>query len=165
METISALLAIRAGNSPVSGEFPAQRPVMRSFDVSFDLRLNERLSKHSWGWWLETPLLPLWRHNNGIRRVDYGSIYMSSIYAYMFVKVNARNANRARETAPIFDCEQLFLEQWKFYQMENSTSLMGIETTIPLLHAEGSNRWATGMWHFPIHGFGYWLWRYKYFCL
>ena len=27
------------------GEFPTQRPVMRSFDVFFDLRLNKRLSK------------------------------------------------------------------------------------------------------------------------
>ena len=34
METLSALLAICAGNSPVPGEFPAQRPVTRSFDVS-----------------------------------------------------------------------------------------------------------------------------------
>ena len=33
METFSALLAICAGNSPVPGEFPAQRPVTRSFDV------------------------------------------------------------------------------------------------------------------------------------
>ena len=49
METFSALLAICVGNSPVSGEFPAQTPVTRSFDVFFDLRLNEWLSKHSWG--------------------------------------------------------------------------------------------------------------------
>ena len=27
------------------GEFPTQRPVTRSFDVFFDLRLNKRLSK------------------------------------------------------------------------------------------------------------------------
>ena len=40
MEIFSALLALCAGNSPVTGEFPAQRPVMRNFDVSFDLRLN-----------------------------------------------------------------------------------------------------------------------------
>ena len=64
METFSALLAICAGNSPVSGEFPAQRPVTRSFDVFFDLRLDGRLSKHSWGWWLETPSCPLWRQSN-----------------------------------------------------------------------------------------------------
>ena len=42
METFSALLAICAGNSPVTGEFPAQRPVMHSFDDFFDLRLNKR---------------------------------------------------------------------------------------------------------------------------
>ena len=40
METLSALLAICAGNSPVPGDFPAQRPVTRRFDVFFDLRLN-----------------------------------------------------------------------------------------------------------------------------
>ena len=27
------------------GEFPTQRPVTRSFDVFFDLRLNKRLSR------------------------------------------------------------------------------------------------------------------------
>ena len=64
METFSALLAICAGNSPVPGEFPTQRPVTRSFDVFFDLRLNKRLSKHSWGWWFETLSRPLWRHCN-----------------------------------------------------------------------------------------------------
>ena len=31
----------------------------------FDLRLNERLSKQSWGWWFETLSRPLWRHCNG----------------------------------------------------------------------------------------------------
>ena len=45
MDTFSALLAICAGNSAVPGEFPAQMPVTRSFDVFFDLRLNKRLSK------------------------------------------------------------------------------------------------------------------------
>ena len=64
METFSALLAICAGNSPVPGEFPAQRPVTRSFDVFFDLRLNKRLSKQSWGWWLETTWRSLWRGCN-----------------------------------------------------------------------------------------------------
>ena len=40
METFSALQAICAGNSPVNGEFPAQRPVTRSFDIFFHLGLN-----------------------------------------------------------------------------------------------------------------------------
>ena len=47
METFSALLAICAGYSLVSGEFPVQGPVTRSFDVFFDLRLIKRPSKHS----------------------------------------------------------------------------------------------------------------------
>ena len=64
IETFSALLAICAGNSPVPGEFPAQRPLMRSFDVFFDLRLNKRLSKQSWGWWFKSLLRLLWRHSN-----------------------------------------------------------------------------------------------------
>ena len=38
---------------------------MRSFDVVFDLHLNQRLSKQSWGWWFETPSRSLRRHCNG----------------------------------------------------------------------------------------------------
>ena len=62
----SALLALCAGNSPVTGEFRAQRPVTRSFGVFFDLRLNKRLSKQSWGWWFETLSRLLWRHCNAM---------------------------------------------------------------------------------------------------
>ena len=51
---ISALLAICAVNSTVTGKFPAQRPVTRNF-VFFDQCLNRRLSKQWWGWWFETP--------------------------------------------------------------------------------------------------------------
>ena len=47
-----------------TGEFPTQRPVTRSFDVYFDLRLNKRLSKQLWGWWFETLSRSLWRHRN-----------------------------------------------------------------------------------------------------
>ena len=64
-ETISALLDLCAGNSPVTSKFPAKRPVTRSFDVSFDLCLNKRLSKQSWGWWFETPSCSVWRHRDG----------------------------------------------------------------------------------------------------
>ena len=67
MGTFSALLVICAGNSPVTGEFPAQRPLTQSFDVYFDLRLNKQLSKQSWGWWFVTPSRSLWRHCNVIR--------------------------------------------------------------------------------------------------
>ena len=64
METFSALLTICAGNSPVPGEFPTQKPVTQSFDIFFDLHLNKLLSKQSWGWWFETPPWSLWRQCN-----------------------------------------------------------------------------------------------------
>ena len=63
MEIFSALLALCVGNSLATGEFPAQRPVTRSFDVFFDLRLNKLLSKQLWGWWFEMPSRS-WFHCN-----------------------------------------------------------------------------------------------------
>ena len=66
METFSALLALYEGNSPVTGEFPSQRPVTRSFDVSSisaawtNVWVNNRdagdLRRHR---------RSLWRHCNG----------------------------------------------------------------------------------------------------
>ena len=63
------------GNSPATGEFPAQRPVTRSFDVFFDLRLNKRLSKQWCGWWFETPSRPSWPHRN----VTFPTLWPSSL--------------------------------------------------------------------------------------
>ena len=64
IEIFYALLTICAGNSSVVGKFPTQRPVMRSFDVFFNLRLNKQLSKQTWARWFETLSRPLWRHCN-----------------------------------------------------------------------------------------------------
>ena len=58
------LLALCVGNSLITSELPTHRPVTQSFDVFFDLRLNKRLCKQSWGWWIEIPSRPLWRHCN-----------------------------------------------------------------------------------------------------
>ena len=63
MGTFSALPAIYVGYSLITGEFPAQRPVTWSFDVFFDLRLNEHLIKQSWRWWFKMPSCPLWHHS------------------------------------------------------------------------------------------------------
>ena len=52
--------ALCAGNSPVPVNSTAHRPVTRSFDVFFDLRLNKRLSKQPWGWWFDTPSWSFW---------------------------------------------------------------------------------------------------------
>ena len=78
METFSALLAICAGNSPVTVEFPTQRPLTRSFDIFFDLRQNKLLSKQWWGFWFETPSLPLWRHWS-VKRIIIWSLVSSEV--------------------------------------------------------------------------------------
>ena len=81
METFSTLLALCAGNSPVTGEFPSQSPVMRSFDVYIDLRLNKQFSKQSWVWWLETPLRSSWRHRNdmGLDNIQFIPLIIHSL--------------------------------------------------------------------------------------
>ena len=64
METLSALLAICAGNSPVPGEFLAQRPV-------------------TWSWWFETLPRPLWRHCNVFGW--QGSVYLTPSISWLLV--------------------------------------------------------------------------------
>ena len=61
METFSALLTFSA--LPTTGEFPSQRPVMRSFDAFFDLRLGKWLCKQSRRRWFETASRSLWRYS------------------------------------------------------------------------------------------------------
>ena len=71
METFSALFALCEGNSLVTGEFPSQKPVTRSFGVIFDLRLNKRLSKPSKRRWFETPSRLLRRYCNVVLYCDF----------------------------------------------------------------------------------------------
>ena len=108
METFSALLAICVGNSPVTGEFHAQRPVTRNFHVSLIGALNKRFSKQSWGWWFETPSRPWWRHCNVVSRYMYmyfpgdaGQRYPpphgASPSAAAAVGVTLRTSNRNRQ--------------------------------------------------------------------
>ena len=64
IETFCASLVLCEGNPPVTGVFPSWKPVMRSYDVFFDLRLNKRLSKQSLCRWFETQSRSLWHHCN-----------------------------------------------------------------------------------------------------
>ena len=74
METFSALLALCARNSPVTGEFPSQRLVTRCFDVFFVLRLN----KQSWG-------LCLWRHRAHYDVIVMISLTYKSSHSYFYI--------------------------------------------------------------------------------
>ena len=60
------VIGLLCGEFTGPGEFPAQWPVTRNFDVFFDLCPNKQFSKQSWGWRFETPSCPLWRHCNGL---------------------------------------------------------------------------------------------------
>ena len=121
MEIFSALLAICVGNSPVTSEFLSQSPVTQSFDVFFDLRLNERLSKLR-------PSRPLWRHNNDLKQCAvnvklneynhtfYGVIpYLYIIYGirngrfYWLLLVSVGFIRQATASYWIAFCELLFL--------------------------------------------------------
>ena len=66
------------------GEFPTQRPVTRSFDVFFDLRLNKPLSKQPWGWWFETLWRSLWRHRNALDKMTaISQTILSDAFSWM----------------------------------------------------------------------------------
>ena len=73
----SALLTLCEGNPPVTGRFPLQRPVTRSFDMRFDLRLIKRLSIQWRRRWFEAPSHSLWRHFNELILKDTGAINKS----------------------------------------------------------------------------------------
>ena len=103
IETFSALLALCAGNSPVTGESPSQRPVTRSIDVFFDLHLNKRLSKPSWGWWFETPSRSLWRHCKVLLSTDSQTRHQDS-RTYM-----TRPINEAPQDIVCYFCRHLGL--------------------------------------------------------
>ena len=146
METFSALLAICVGNSPVPCEFLAQRPVTRRFDVFFDLRLNKRLSKQSWGWWFETLSRPLWRHRNELTRTGTVSMAMHCL-AYNTLTPDGGLANhvfdtaanvavfdtgsgafffRIRHTAPL--CTTWDHSSWNFTNVKCNTQTIGFRT-------------------------------------
>ena len=127
MEKFSALLAICAGNSPVSGEFPTQRPVTRSFDVYFDLRPDKRLSKQLWGWWFETLSHSLWRHRNEYARGISGN------------NVNHNYACRCRS----IDNGCTYIHEMLYYYTYRC---------IISWHIESETKWPPFCrWHFQMH--------------
>ena len=63
------------GISPVTGEFPLQRPVTRNIVVFIDLRFNKWLGKQSRRRWFETASRSLWRHCNISVLIVYLTFY------------------------------------------------------------------------------------------
>ena len=82
------------------GEFAGPRwiPRTKASDAElccfFDLRLNKRLSKQSWGWWFETRSRPLWRHRNDKNEGNYQP------KDYFLYSVNVISINLPHEECP-----------------------------------------------------------------
>ena len=87
MEAFSALLAVCAGNSLFTSEFPSQMPVTRSFDIFFNLRLNKRLSIQSIRRRFETPSRSSWRHYNVIHDIAQDNHY-EVIFSICYKRLN-----------------------------------------------------------------------------
>ena len=93
---------------------PAQRPVTRSFDVFFDLRLNKRFSKQSWGCWFETLSRPLWRHCN----VCITGNPVHSRDPHLVIALSAdRLSKTVSYSSPINNFKYVFAEQTTLFKM------------------------------------------------
>ena len=75
------------------GKFPTQRPVTRTFDVFFDLRLNKRLSKQPWEWWFETPSWSLWRQCNGHHLLERFSVKCETKHGHLHTRNYFQNVH------------------------------------------------------------------------
>ena len=79
----------------LTGHFPSQRPVMRSLDVFFGLRLNRHLSQQWRRWWFETPSHPLWRHFTDVNaltrngRHNTNNILMRMLYRSSLLHIDS----------------------------------------------------------------------------
>ena len=109
METLSTLLTFCAENPPVTGEFSAQRPATRSFDVFFDLRLNQQLSKQRRRRWFEMPSGSLWRHCNALASIyscSSGLPHCSIVWLPLASKVTIKDMGKISNTQCITNSVQ-----------------------------------------------------------
>ena len=128
METFSALLAFYAGNSPVTGEFPAERPVTLSFDVFFDLRPDEQLSKHWRRRGFEKPSQSLWRRCNNFVIGD--GIFNGSVCSQIWVAIRSTKLNTtAHWEMSIINMITLHAKLWSItdYKLQQYCKIYAIE--------------------------------------
>ena len=124
METFSALLALCAGISPVTGEFQSQRPVTRSFDAFFLLRLNKRLSKLPWGWWFETSSRSSWRHCNKSGKINWKRPYLASHFLLLMTLLLVLLSSIMFSRPNWFNCCNLCDISWEFCCCENLRNII-----------------------------------------
>ena len=81
----------------------------RSFDVFFDLRLDKRLSKQSWGWWFGTQSRPLCRHCNVVV-YSWNSVQVNCTHTFN-VPLLASSKNIDEKITPIRFASSFFANQ------------------------------------------------------
>ena len=129
--------ALFTGNSPVTAEFPSQRPVTRSFGVFFDVRLNNRLSKQSRRRWYVGPFCSFWRHCNMAIGQNRGTVIISRIntagsFTHDHNTLSALSSNSPAGIASVnFQCtfgghfEIIFFHLMIWFKMTNEITLSG----------------------------------------
>ena len=101
-------------DSLVTGEFPHKGQCRGALIIFFDLCLNKRLSKHSWGCGFDTPSCPLWHHCNG------------------YEKYRGESDGRSwRKATPSYT--SLYEKEIKFKQWFKFMSIYTLKVNIPLL--------------------------------
>ena len=128
METLSLTLALCVGNSPVTGECPSQRSVTRSFDLFFDLRLNnDWVNNHEAGDWkrhrahYDVTVMnwgltwPIWHAESAVNENYVNKLYLFHLYInapieYLFCVICTpyKNTHLWKSLSFIY----LFLIQW-----------------------------------------------------
>ena len=104
---------------PLCGEYTGHRWIPRTKTSGaelwffYDLRLNKRLSKQSWGWWFETPSRPCCRHCNDTHHAKYKthmkptvSVQVHSLHHQTWASIhqaNGRLTARSREASKLRD--------------------------------------------------------------
>ena len=121
---------------PLCGEFTGDLWITRTkaSDAElwcfFDLHLNKRLSKQSWGWWFETPSPSLWRHYHVeifcIRCIDLVVTYTCITYT--------RDSGNTRITE-VFDKFDKFMHPTCIYIYSIDTAL----TILISMHKQGKD--------------------------
>ena len=76
-----AMMTLSKGNIfRVTGPLRGNSP---SFDVFFNVHLNKRLSKQSWGWWFEISSCLLWHHCNDLTEFPEPLFYSNLAFHQM----------------------------------------------------------------------------------
>ena len=109
-----------------------------------------------WPWWLML-FWPSYRLTLSVLRLSASStciIRSTEMEIFCLSKLTYEIPALRGQQHPILTVNSCSWNNRNFIKWQITPPGSELQPTTPRLHAECSNRWATGMWHFPIHGFG-----------